>query len=623
MKKLSIEDQYKKLNEIEHVLHRPNRYIGTTTPLSCKTFVIENGILSWKELTYNPALLKIFDEIISNSADFSKRSEGKHLNKIDVEIDINSGEISVFDNGGIPVVEHGEYKQYVPDMIFGELRTGTNFDDDDDSISTGQNGEGSTLTNIFSKKFIVETADGKHKFVCEYSNNLSKRTTPTITKCKKSFTKISFIPDYPRLGSKLDHDNYLMLSRRVYEIAACNPHITVTFNNKKIHFNKFKDFCNLFSENRIDFGNDRFDVSVFHSKDGFQHVSFINSTNVSQGGTHIDYIMNQIISGVREYVKRKTKQDIKPSDIKNHFFLIVNATINNPRYNSQTKEKLETSPKDYGAELVIDSKTLQKIIKSDIVSEIIEWALNKQKLEELAELKKKNKSLSKSNSFKTIQKYEPATSTNRSKCSLFITEGDSARLPLQSARDPEFHGLFALKGKPINVRNSKLSDLLENKELVNLMEVIGLKFGVEPNISELRYKKLIITTDQDLDGYHLCGLIISNFYHLWPNLVKCGFIYKMETPIVRVQQNKKEMDFMSLTEFHKWKDKQNGKSFVANYIKGLGSNDTKYLKTYMHDDSYIIPISYDDLQDQDSLSIAFDGNKSDERKNYIYGKHNS
>jgi DNA gyrase/topoisomerase IV subunit B len=614
-----VEQIYRKLSEVEHVLKRPGRYLGATAVAPQHAYTIVDGDVVWREVNYSPAFLKLFDEIISNSADFSKRDEGKHLDKIEVEIDRGAGRISVHDNGGIPVLKHEEYDQYIPDMIFGELRSGSNFDDDEDSVSTGQNGEGSTLTNIFSKEFTVDTADGENRFVCTYHDNMSHKDVPAVSKCRKSYTKISYIPDYDRLGITLDDDHYAMIVRRTYEIAATNTHLKVYLNGSLIKFKSFKDFAALFSTERIDFGTDRFQVSVFHSRDGFQQVGFINSTNVYQGGTHIDYVMNQLVSGIRDHVKKKTKQDVKPSDIKNHFFLMTNATLNNPRYNSQTKEKLETLPKDYGTTLEIDQKTIQRLIKSDIVAEIVEWAENKKQLEDLAALRKKNKDLDKSTSLRDIAKYEPATSKNRGNCMLFISEGDSAARPLQSARNPEIHGIFPLKGKPMNVREKKLADLIANEELNALMRIIGLQFGVNPLLSELRYQKLIIATDQDLDGYHLCALVVNMFQQLWPALVKKGFLVKLETPIVRAVQGKKEFDFMSLKDFEDWKEKQT-KPFQSQYLKGLGSNDTKYLKQYMFDEKYMLPVTWEDAEDARALDIAFDKKLADERKTYIYGK---
>ncbi len=615
-----IEDRFKKLTEVEHVLKRPGRYIGVTDPKPVETWTIKDGKVDWREVTYSPAFLKLFDEIISNSADFSKTAEGKHVNKIEVTVDTAKGSISVYDNGGIPVVKHSEYDQYVPDMIFGELRSGSNFDDEEDSVTTGQNGEGSTLTNIFSTEFIVDTADGKNRFLCGYYDNLHRRDTPKVTKTSKNYTQITYTPDYAKLGITLDADHMAMLERRVYEIAATNTHLKVYFNGKHINFKAFKDFVGMFNEGAINFGTDRFQAAVFHSKAGFQQINFVNSTNVFQGGTHIDALMNTIVAGIREHVKKKTKQDIKPSDIKNHFFLMGSFTINNPRYNSQTKEFLQTPVKDFGMSLDVPDKVIQQIIKSEIVQEIIEWAENKKALEDLAALKKKNKDIDKSGTaaLRAITKYEPATSKLRHKCTLFIAEGDSAKSALMSARNPEFHGVFPLKGKPVNVRGMKVKDMISNEELSNLMTIIGLQFNEVADIKKLRYSELVIAVDADADGSHICALICNMFSVLWPNLLKNGFIFKLMTPIVRVTQGKKMIEFFTLSEYTAWVDKQTVK-FSTTYVKGLGSNDTKYFKAYMNDPKYKVNLTYTDNNDADCLIIAFDKSTADLRKEFIYG----
>lgn len=621
MVKKTVEDRFKKLTEVEHVLKRPGRYIGVTEPKAQETWTIKDGKVDWREVTYSPAFLKLFDEIISNSADFSKTAEGKHVSKIEVTVDQAKGSISVYDNGGIPVVKHSEYNQYVPDMIFGELRSGSNFDDEADSVTTGQNGEGSTLTNIFSTEFIVDTADGKNRFLCGYYDNMHRKDVPKVTKTSKNYTQITYTPDYVKLGVTLDDDHMAMIERRVYEIAATNTHLKVYFNGKLINFKAFKDFVGLFSENAINFGTDRFQAAVYHSKNGFQQINFVNSTNVFQGGTHIDALMNTIVAGIRDHVKKKTKQDIKPSDIKNHFFLMGTFTINNPRYNSQTKEFLQTPVKDFGMTLDVPDKVIQQIIKSEIVQEIIEWAENKKALEDLAALKKKNKDIDKSGTaaLRAITKYEPATSKLRHKCTLFIAEGDSAAKALQSARDPEFHGVFPLKGKPVNVRGMKIKQLIENKELESLMTILGLQFGKDHKLSELRYNELVVATDQDLDGFHLCGLLFNMFHELWPGLLKQGFLFKLQTPIVRVTQNKKEIEFIYLEDFQKWEAKQTKNNYSASYLKGLGSNDTKYFKEYMFKPEYKVPILFKGNADKQALDIAFDSTKADDRKKFIYG----
>ncbi|WAX21779.1 hypothetical protein [Stenotrophomonas phage RAS14] len=618
----SLEDKYKKLTAVEHVLKRPGRYLGAVKVEPVETFLIKNDKVEWTTVNYSPAYLKLFDEIISNSADFSKTEDGQHVNTIKVNVDRTTGQICVYDNGGIPVVIHSEYDQYIPEMIFGELRSGTNFDDEEDSVTTGQNGEGSTLTNIFSTEFKVETADGKNKLVTVYSNNMGDKTDAKVTKSKEKFTRISFIPDYERLEITLDDDHFNMLERRTYEIAACNTHLKVYFNDTLINFKTFANFADLFSPkaDRVDFGHDRFQISVFHSDKGFQQVGFVNSSNVKNGGTHIDYIMSQIVSGIREHIKKKTRQDMKPSDIRNHFFMLSNATINNPRYDSQTKELLITQPKDWGMSLKVDEKTIKAIIKSPIVQEIILWAEHKKEMEDAIAARAKLKDASKNNvsALRSIEKYETASSKMRSQCLLFIAEGDSAAKSLQSARNPETQGVFALKGKPINVTGMKLKDILANQELESLVKILGLEIGKVQYPYNLRYGKLVISTDQDHDGIHIASLIMNIIHKLAPNLLKQDFLYKLQTPIVRVFQGKNELEFFSLKEFEEWKTKQT-KPFTTTYLKGLGSNDTKYFKKYMFDEKYLIPIRYESELDDEALSIAFDAKRADDRKEFIYG----
>jgi len=336
-------EKYKKLDEISHILLRPSRYIGSTTP---KTENIKT-VFGLHERTYTPAFLKLFDEIVSNCVDFSKTDEGQHLNKVDINVSMVLNSITVTDNGGIPVVMHPEYKQYVPEMIFGELRAGSNFDDDDDSVSTGQNGEGASLVNVFSNNFSVETADGKNMISLKWSDNMRIKSGHKYKPKKSSlkYTTITYIPDYEQFGMKsMTNDTLKLLENRVHEFAATSPDIKFIFNGKHIKHD-FKSFVSLYVDDFVYESGD-WNLAFAPSSNGFEQITFVNSTRVYNGGTHIDYIMNQIVGPVRAFIKKKTKQDIKPSEIKNHFMLIGDLTINNPRYNSQTKEHLETEPKN-------------------------------------------------------------------------------------------------------------------------------------------------------------------------------------------------------------------------------------------------------------------------------------
>lgn len=611
--------RYRKLSEVAHVLLRPQRYLGATAPQTQNTYVFVDGKVTWRDVTWSPAFVKLFDEIISNSVDFSKKPEGKHLNRIEITASKITGQISINDNGGIPVVIHPDENQWLPDMLLGELRSGSNFNDDEASETTGQNGEGASLAGIFSTLFHVQTADRKNLFDRQYLNNFKDRTDIIVKPSKEGFTKITYEPDYARLGMSLDDDHYAMIERRAYEVAACNPHLKVFFNSKLLSIGGFKDFATMFDPEVIYTETDKWQIAIGHSPEGFKQVSFVNSTLTSVGGLHIDYITERVVAGIREKIEKKTKQKIKPHDIKSHFFLFVNARIDKPRYDSQTKENLKSPWTSWGSVPDIDEKFIKKIAASKIVAEVIEWAMRKQAIEDAAALREKLKD-GKKQRFNDILKYEPAVAKDdRSKCILIVCEGDSAKAPILEARNAEIHGLLPLRGKSMNVRDAKISDVKKNEELINLMRIIGLEIGVVPVRSELRYQYLLIASDQDWDGHHIKGLVINLFQTFWPSLLKEGFVLGLNTPIVRVVQGKQEHEFFSEADYEAWSAKQT-KPFSSTYLKGLGGNTAAHFQKYLADDSFMVQFVFEDEEDFKAIDIAFqhgDG-ASDLRKKWLY-----
>jgi DNA gyrase/topoisomerase IV subunit B len=594
------------LDSISAILHRPDTHIGSTSNRTVDSYIF-NDVGSepeFRDITYNPALLKLFDEVLQNTYDHHKRPGGSCLTRIDVNLSPMNGLISVSDNAGIPVAIHPVYKEYIPCIIFGHLNSSTNYNDDDKREGGGRNGLGSKLVNIFSSFFRVETCDGIKKYDKTYENNRRDETTPKITNCKIKGTKISFIPDYERLGCSLDKDNYGMIVTRVYEIAACAPNIDVYLNGKKIDVKGFEKFVAKFGKDYIYIDNSHWRIGLLHSDSGFKHISFCNATHTWLGGTHVEYLADQLVEGVRAHIKKKTKQDLKPSDIKNHFFLMVDCTVYNPRFSSQTKEHMNLAIKDYGTTFRFDEAFFKKLIKSPIVEEIVEWAINRKKLQDMADLKKLNKDVA-STSTKNIPKYEPASQkTNREECALFICEGDSAANPLISARDPKKHGVFALRGKPLNMGDAKIEDIKNNKEIRNLMAALGLEFGKPA--TNLRYGKIVIATDADQDGMHIRALNLNNFYHAWPDLLTEGKVYYLHTPIVRVIQGKNRLEFFTIEEYETWFSKHNSTKMEVKFLKGLGGHGTPDFKKYMVDGGdYIIPMTFLDQDDEDMLNIAF------------------
>ena len=345
---MSVEKKFKKLDDVSHVLLRPGMYIGSIKPHTSKKYLYNEGKMESEEITYNPGFLKIFDEIVTNSVDEFKR-EGSKLNTI--KVNINGDTISIWDNGGIPVVKHPDDNEWIPEMIFSNLKAGSNFNDDESRTGAGTNGVGSTLTNIYSKQFTINTCDGKNLFTQTFTNNMRDRVPAKIKKSTKNFTEITYTPDYEKFGlENLDQSHYRLIQKRVIDIAGCNPGIKVYFNEQLINTKTFEDYVKYYkSEFFFESNKDRtWSLAVAHSSEGFQQISFVNSTDTYDGGSHVDYILNQILSQLREFFQKKHKVDVKPSELKNHICLFLNSTVVNPSFSSQTKEKLITEVKDFG-----------------------------------------------------------------------------------------------------------------------------------------------------------------------------------------------------------------------------------------------------------------------------------
>lgn len=614
----SIEERYRKLSSVEHVLVRPGMYVGNINPHSPVEWVYNptSKKMEKREITYSPAFIKIFDEIISNSVDESKR-KGSHLNEIKVDID-DDGWITIWDNGGIPVVLHKEHNQYVPEFIFSELKAGSNFDDNEENLGAGQNGVGSTLTNIFSKKFVVETADGKNRFKQTFENNLSKRSTPDVKPSDKNYTKISYLPDYERLKCKLDKDTKLKLFKRVVDIAGTNPNLKIKLNNETIKINSFEDYICLYTDEYEYEESKGWRVGIGQARDGFENVSFVNSA-MTREGTHIDHVVNQVTSAIRLFIQKKHGEDVKPSEIKKYFFLFVDCEIDSPRFDAQTKEKLINKPENFSNEYKASNKFIAKMLKSPIIQEILIDIENKAQRKLLEEEKKLNKDADKKN-LKKIVKLNDANSSDREKCMLFLCEGDSAKNFVLTGYDPEYMAAFPLKGKPINVDGIDYKTLLNNEEFKNIVSIIGLQLGQKvTSAKDIRYGRIIITSDADLDGAHIAALLINMFYKFWPELFKLRLVARFMTAIVRVVYKKEELKFYSLDEYTKWQADKDPKDYKTTYYKGLGTSDDEEVEGYFKniEENLVDIISSDALKDSEALGLAFDKTRADDRKKWL------
>ena len=443
--KKTIEQTYQKKTQLEHILLRPDTYIGSTEQITQPMFVLnpETGRIQSRDVTFTPGFYKIFDEIIVNAADNKQRDPD--MDRMEVVIDADTNTISVLNNGkGIPVEMHKEHNCYVPTLIFGQLLTGSNFDDDVKKTTGGRNGYGAKLANIFSTEFIVECCDSDQgvKFFQKWRNNMTLAEEPKITKCSSSerkkgdYTKITFKPDIAKFNmDRLDDDAVALVSKRAYDIAGSmgmkgGKKLFVYLNNEKIPVKDFKSYLSLFDGVEVPTAYENmgsFEVGVCVSSEGcFQQISFVNAIATTKGGGHVNFIADKIARYIQPIVNKKNKggSNITPAQIKNQLSVFVNCLVENPTFDSQTKENLTTKPSDIGKSVKLSDKFLKQVEKSGIVESVLSYTKFKQN----QALKRKGGT--KKTKLTGITKLDDANHAGTAKskdCTLIITEGDSAK----------------------------------------------------------------------------------------------------------------------------------------------------------------------------------------------------
>ena len=616
-KQKAIESKYQKLTDTEHVLLRPSMYIGSVAIHTGDQYLYDGEKVTIEEVHYNPGFIKLFDEIVSNSVDEHRRNP--KLNEIRVTINLDTTGITIWDNGGIPVEKHPVHKEWIPEMIFSNLKAGSNFDDSEQRTVAGTNGVGSTLTNIFSKSFSISTCDGKNKFDQTFTNNMSKRSNARINPAKRGFTEIEFFPDLERFKMKhIDEVSFKILFKRCLDLVACNNKLTLKLTKIKdgikndfvLKFKSFEEYIQLYSQEYFFEETRDWKIGFAKSENGFQNVSFVNSVHTKDGGTHVEYITNQLIAQLREMIKKKHRVDVKPSDIRNHIYVFIDSTVVNSFFSSQTKEKLITEIKDFGTRHEVTDKIAKLVFKSEIIESVLDWIEKKALAQERAELRKLNKDLDKTKIPKLIDAQRKG---DRGVCVLGIYEGLSALSAVRKFRDTQTVGAFPLKGKFINVSEMKSSEIIKNDEAIQLMASLGLKLGEEPR--NLRYGRVYIYTDADPDGNSIASLLINFFDRYWPELFDQGRIYKVMTPLVVAKKANKKINFYTNHEFDKWCTKNNLNSWEIEYKKGLAAlEDDEYEEIIKN--PYLIQLKNDKLY-KESLEAWFGGDSKPRKERIL------
>ena len=643
----NLSNKYQQKTDKQHILDNPDTYIGSVEIIESEQFVFSSNKIREKNIQYVPALFKLFDEGIVNCRDHAIRmakaveenvENSINVSYIDVIIEEKDGGIITMlnDGNGIDVAVHPETQLWIPEMIFGHLRTSTNYDKTEKKIVGGKNGFGFKLVLIWSMYGSIETVDHIRglKYFQEFKENLNIINPPVITKHKgKPYTKITFRPDYTRLGIEgLTEDMISLFRKRVYDIAAVtDKNLKVRYNSQHIPVKNFTQYIDLYIGSKeetprvYESGGDRWEYAVaISSTHEFTQVSFVNGIHTSKGGKHVEYILNQITRKLTEFIEKKKKIKVNMTSIKEQIILFIRCDIENPAFDSQTKDYMNTPFQKFGSTCVVSDKFIEKIAKLGIMDAACA----------LTEIKT-NKAVKRMDGHKTktirgIPKLVDANwaGTEKSNQTIIIfCEGDSAKAGIVSglsSEDRNIIGVYPMKGKIMNVRGETKLKVSENKEITDIKKILGLEMDREYTTIEdvhkhLRYSKVMFMCDADLDGNHIKGLGINLFHSVWPSLIKIpGFISFMSTPILKARKGNSEMAFYNEGEYQAWKNKQEEKSLQSwkiKYYKGLGTSTGKEFREYFKEKKVVgFEIG---VKSDDSIDMIFNKKRSDDRKEWL------
>ena len=655
-----LSNKYQKMTDLEHILKKPDTYIGSIQLTECTEYTTSVSAASGAEgaksialatFTHIPALYKLVDEGLVNMRDHVIRQaqaikDGKPdalpVTSIEVEVDAATGTITMTNDGnGIDIAQHPEHKMWIPEMIFGHLRTSTNYaEDKKEKIVGGKNGFGFKLVLVWSTWGSVETVDHVRglKYTQEFKANLTEICPPKITKCssKKPYTRISFRPDYARLGiAGLTPDMTALFTKRVYDIAAVTDRsIRVKYNGAVVPVKDFKQYINLYIRPDVkrvyEAPSERWEYAVcLTNTDEFAHVSFVNGICTSKGGKHVEYVMGQLLRKLAAYIKTKKKVDVKPATIKEQLTLFLRCDVENPAFSSQTKDELTTTSANFGSACTVSDEFVEKVAKMGVMDAACA-------LTEVKEAKAAKKTDgAKTRTIRGIPKLIDANFAGTEKsgqCTIIFCEGDSAKAGIVSGLSKEDRntiGVYPVKGKFMNVRGEAVKRIAENTEIAEIKRILGLENGrdytAEDVAKRLRYGKVLFMTDQDLDGSHIKGLGINLFQSEWPTLTHIpGFIGFMNTPILKARKGQQERVFYNEGEFEAWKQGTSGANGLAidvatwniKYYKGLGTSTGREFREYF-EHKKIVDFAHTGEPSDDAIDLVFNKKRADDRKVWL------
>jgi DNA topoisomerase-2 len=636
-------ETYKKHTHREHILELPDTYIGSVETHDEQRWIFdaEKGKMVYRHVQFNPGFYKIFDEIIVNARDALVRSlqTSTPMKHIDITLGKDLAQrpmITVENDGeGIPVEEHPEYKVFAPELIFGHLLTSGNYDKNEEKIVGGKNGYGAKLTNIFSHVFTVETRNTRNglKYKQTWRDHMISCDKASVTKDKgKGLVKITYTPDTARfIGLDMDEMAKVLQSRAIELAALAGKEVKVTWNGTLVPTNTFEKYVRLFVRDEAHIAyersSDRWEVAailtraLFDDEDSVseeKHVSFVNGINTKKGGKHVETVMRHVLGDFCEFLTKKKKLEIKPSQLKDSVMFFVNSTIVNPSFDSQTKETLTTPASKFGSQYKVTPKFIDLLAKIGLADEA------QSILDAKAARDAKKTDGKKRTTLRGMPKLVDALWAGTAKsneCTLILTEGDSAATSAITGLKVvgrEKWGVFPLKGKMLNVRDVSADKFSKNEELTAIKKILGLEQSkVYKDLKSLRYGRVMVMADQDLDGSHIKGLLMNLFHTEWPSLLRSGFVCSLATPLLKATRRGEVRSFFSQGEYETWRASVAPAGWALKYYKGLGTSTPEEAQEWFRE-LHEIKYEWDDATDE-CLSLAFSKKRADDRKKWLAG----
>ena len=649
---------YKKLSQREHILQLPDTYIGSRDAHRESRWIwdTDTGRMTWSEVEFNPGLFKIFDELVVNALDHVVRQAAatdKKLRVTRIVVTVTPTQINIQNDGeGIPVSVHPEYKVMVPELIFGHLLTSSNYDEGAEKVVGGKNGYGAKLTNIYSREFVVRTCDGRLRFEQRFSDNMSVVGSPMMQKAAGTaqFTEIRCTPDLARFyaagsagASAIPADMLAVLRTRVVDaaaIAAANgcrvflaDSLAAGAMAAPVPVTSFEQYVRLFTDEGVpvfyERAGPRWEIAAVLTRHihadvtkgvpDDRHISFVNGIFTRRGGKHVDAVSRAVLGAFCEGPGKKL--DLKPAQLKDAVTFFVNATIVNPSFDSQTKETLTTPVAKFGSVFKVSDALVTRLAKEGGLLDEAQAVLDARLSREAKKSDGKRTA-----TVRGIPKLEDATWAGTAKsaeCCLILTEGDSAASTAISGLKVvgrERYGVFPLKGKILNVKDATMDKKTKNEELTRIKRILGLEHGrAYKDLKSLRYGRVMIMTDQDVDGSHIKGLLINLFHTEWPNLLRLGFLCCMMTPLLKATKGSTVRCFYSASEYEKWlagpEAGAGAKGWSVKYYKGLGTSTAAEAREYF---TSMNTVRFEwDTEADGHIDLAFNKKRADDRKEWL------